>query len=51
VCVGLILFFGSWIERVVGRLGIVILSRLTGLVLTAIAAEILFTGVRGLLGN
>lgn len=47
--VGLLLYLGSQIERLVGKIGIIILSRLTGLVLTALAAQILFAGVRGLL--
>lgn len=47
--VGLLLYLGSQIERLVGKIGIIILSRLTGLILTALAAQILFAGVRGLL--
>jgi multiple antibiotic resistance protein len=49
--VGAILYLGSQIRRLIGETGIVILSRLTGLVLTAIAAQILFDGINGLLAN
>ena len=37
------------IERVVGRLGLTILSKLTGLILSALSAQIVFTGIRGML--
>lgn len=37
------------LERVLRRRGIVILSKLTGLVLAAIAAEMMFTGIRAFL--
>lgn len=49
--VGLLLYLGSQIERLVGKIGIVILSRLTGLILTALAAQILFAGIKGLLAS
>lgn len=44
--VGAVLYAGSFIQRVVGSRGISILSRLTGLVLSAIAAQMIMTGVR-----
>ncbi len=47
---GLLLYLASRIERLLGKTGIVILSRLTGLVLTALAAQMIFSGVQGLLG-
>lgn len=50
VCVGALLVLANAVERVVGRLGLNILSKLTGLVLAALAAQIVFTGVRGFLG-
>lgn len=46
---GLLLYLSAHIEKLLGRLGITILSRLTGLVLTALAAQIIFEGVRGLM--
>lgn len=51
VSIGLVLYLGSLIERVLGKLGITILSRLTGLILTALAAQILFAGIQGLMGG
>lgn len=47
--IGLMLFLSAKVERLLGKLGITILSRLTGLVLTALAAQILFDGINGLL--
>jgi len=45
-CVGLVLLAGASIQRVLGRRGIAILSRLTGLILAAMAAQMIMTGVR-----
>ena len=44
--VGIILLLSAKIERALGRKGIVILSKLTGLILAALSAEMIFTGVR-----
>jgi len=43
---GLILFLGSAIERGVGKKGINILSKVTGLILSALAAQMVLTGVQ-----
>lgn len=48
-CVGLLLVLASQIERFVGRTGLAVLSKLTGLILASMAAEMIFTGVRNLL--
>ncbi len=48
---GTLLFLGGAIERVVGRQGLVILSKITGLVLAALAAEMVMNGVLGFLGS
>lgn len=45
--VGLILLLGATIERFLGRRGIQILSKITGLVLAALAAQIVLTGIHG----
>jgi multiple antibiotic resistance protein len=45
VSLGLILLLGSTIERALGRRGLAILSKLTGLVLAALAAQMVLTGV------
>ena len=48
---GTLLFLSGSIERVVGRQGLTILSKITGLVLAALAAEMVMTGVLGFLGR
>ena len=47
--VGLMLLTANTIERVVGRPGLTILSKITGLILSALSAQIVFTGIRGML--
>ena len=48
-CVTGVLLAGSVIQRFLGARGIVILSRLTGLILAALAAQMIMTGVQGFL--
>jgi len=48
LCIGAILLSASRIERVIKRRGIVILSKLTGLVLAALASQMVFDGARHL---
>lgn len=48
-CVGAVLLAGSFIQRCLGVRGIAILSRLTGLILAAIAAQMIMTGIQGFL--
>jgi len=45
-----VLLAGSMIQRILGVRGIAILSRLTGLILSALAAQIFMTGIQGFLG-
>lgn len=47
--VGAILLAGGAIERLLGRRGITVLSKVTGLMLAAMAAQLLCTGIRGLI--
>lgn len=47
---GLVLRAASLIQRILGTRGIAILSRLTGLILSALAAQIIMTGIQGFLG-
>lgn len=47
--VGLILFSASTVKRVIGTMGLSVLTRITGLVLSAMAAQIVFTGVKSFL--
>jgi len=44
-----ILLLSSFIQRLLGNRGIVILSKLTGLILAALAAQMIMTGVQGFL--
>ncbi|WP_243543891.1 MarC family protein [Pseudodesulfovibrio tunisiensis] len=50
ITVGMLLFSASAIKRVIGNLGISVLTKITGLVLSALAAQIMFTGIKGFLG-
>lgn len=43
------LFLASWIEEKFGHHTIVVLSKITGLILAAMAAQMIFTGVRAFL--
>jgi multiple antibiotic resistance protein len=46
VCsVGVILYLSSSIEKVIHKKGIAIMSKITGLILSAIASQMIFTGV------
>lgn len=48
--VGLLLFSASAVQRLIGRMGLSVLTKITGLVLSAMAAQIVFTGVKNFLG-
>jgi multiple antibiotic resistance protein len=47
--ISLFLFLAMPISRLLGQKGLHMMMKLTGLVLTAIAAQIIFTGVNGFL--
>ena len=49
--VAAVLFAGSTIQRIMGARGISILSKLTGLILAALAAQMIMTGIQGFLGG
>jgi multiple antibiotic resistance protein len=49
LCVGSILYASTFIERMLKRKGINILSKITGLIISAIAAQLVFTGIRNFL--
>ncbi|MCE5274412.1 MAG: MarC family protein [Syntrophaceae bacterium] len=49
LCVGVLLFMATAIERIIGRTGLKVMSKLTGLILSALAAQIVFTGIRSFL--
>lgn len=46
-----VLLAGSLIQRILGVRGIAILSRLTGLILSALAAQIIMMGIQGFFGS
>ncbi len=43
--VGTMLYFSSTVDRLLGKRNIVIISKLTGLILSALAAQLIFTGI------
>jgi len=47
--VGTLLYFAQFVEKAVGKQGVVILSKVTGLMISAISAQIIFTGIRNFL--
>jgi multiple antibiotic resistance protein len=49
-CIAAVLLMSSYIQRGLGVRGIGILSKLTGLVLAALSAQMVMTGVQGFLG-
>jgi len=49
-CIATVLLAGTLIQRCFGIKGISILSKLTGLILTALAAQMIMTGIQGFLG-
>lgn len=49
ISVGVTLIASSFIERAVKKRGLVILSKLTGLILAALAAQMMFTGIKDFL--
>ena len=49
VTLGIILYLSSSMKRLIGEQGLVILPKITGLFVSAIAAQIIFTGVQNFL--
>jgi len=49
LCVGLLLTLATKVEDVIGETGLKILSKLTGLILSALAAQMVFTGIKNFL--
>ncbi len=47
--VGLLLFSAAAVKRLIGPMGLAVLTKITGLVLSAMAAQIVFTGVKNFL--
>ena len=51
ICVGLFMYISGVIERVLKKQGLTILSKITGLILAALASQMIMTGVMGFLGK
>jgi multiple antibiotic resistance protein len=49
LAVGVLLFFARVLERLLGAMTLTILMKLTGLVLSALSAQLVFTGIRNFL--
>jgi len=49
LCVGALLTVATKVEDVIGATGLKILSKLTGLILSALAAQMIFTGIKNFL--
>lgn len=50
VCMGLMLLLSALFERVFKAKGLIIISKITGLILAALAAQIIGTGIKGFFG-
>lgn len=47
--VGILLYFARIVENIVGAQGVTILSKVTGLIVSSISAQIVFTGIKNFL--
>jgi multiple antibiotic resistance protein len=47
--IGLLLYLSGTIERLIGKTGLIVLSKVTGLVLAALSAQLVFTGIKNFL--
>ncbi|ATB69548.1 neutral amino acid transporter (NAAT) family protein [Sulfurospirillum diekertiae] len=47
--IGLLLYLSGHIEKLIGRTGLVVFSKVTGLVLSALSAQLIFTGIKNFL--
>ncbi len=48
--IGLMLYSSSIIEKIIGKQGLLVISKITGLFLAALSAQIVFTGIKNFLG-
>ena len=48
-CVGVLLYLSAELKRLIGRSGISMLSKLTGLILASLSCQMIFTGVASFL--
>ncbi len=47
----LCLHLSSWLEKILGRTGLNVLSKITGLILAAMASQIILTGIHGFMAS
>jgi multiple antibiotic resistance protein len=47
--VGLMLYLSNYIQKAIGSTGLLVLSKITGLVLSALASQLIFTGIKNFL--
>ena len=47
--IGVMLYTSSVFERLMGKQGLLVISKITGLFLAALSAQIVFTGIKGFL--
>ncbi|MCB1665600.1 MAG: MarC family protein [Pseudomonadales bacterium] len=50
LAIGMMLYFSNFIEQFIGKQGLSIVSKITGIILAALSAQIMFTGIRDFLG-
>ncbi len=48
--IGLMLYTSSLLEKIIGKHGLQVMSKITGLILAALSAQIVFTGIKNFLG-
>ena len=48
--IGLMLYTSSFLEKLMGKNGLQVISKITGLILAALSAQIVFTGIKNFLG-
>lgn len=49
ITIGIMLYLSSSIEKIIGKQGILVVSKMTGLVLAALSAQIMFGGIKSFL--
>ncbi len=47
--IGLMLYTSSFLEKIIGKHGLQVISKITGLILAALSAQIVFTGIKNFL--
>jgi len=50
IAIGFMLYASSIIEKIIGKQGLVVVSKVTGIFVAAISAQIMFTGIKNFLG-